>query len=48
MTEVLREQEQLRDMEINRAQSLYQWWTADAQLRLATGNMNGNAAGVHP
>jgi outer membrane protein TolC len=48
VTDVLREQEQLRDMELNRAQSLYQWWIADAQLRLAAGGMNGNTTGVHP
>jgi outer membrane protein len=48
VTDVLREQEQLRDMELNRAQSLYRWWIADAQLRLATGSMNGNSTGVHP
>jgi outer membrane protein TolC len=48
VTDVLREQEQLRDMELNRAQSLYQWWIADAQLRLATGSMNENRTGVHP
>lgn len=48
ITEVLREQEQLRYVELTRAQSLYQWWIADAQLRLATGDMNANQPGVHP
>ena len=48
ITEVLREQEQLRYMELTRAQSLYQWWIADAQLRLATGDINVTRPGVHP
>ncbi|MHB8303863.1 MAG: TolC family protein [Acidobacteriaceae bacterium] len=48
ITEVLREQEQLRYMELTRVQSLYQWWIADAQLRLATGDMNANRPGVRP
>lgn len=46
--EVLREQEQLRYMELNRIQSLYQWWIADAQLRLAAGDMNLQGTGIHP
>lgn len=37
VTEVLGEQEQLRSIELNRVESLYRWWTAAAQLRLATG-----------
>jgi outer membrane protein TolC len=48
VTEVLREQEQLRYVELTRVQSLYQWWIADAQLRLATGEMNASTSGVHP
>lgn len=48
ITEVLREQEQLRDMELTQVQSLYEWWIADAQLRLATGEMNAISSGVHP
>lgn len=48
ITEVLREQDQLRYMELTRVQSLYQWWIADAQLRLATGDMNATRPGVHP
>lgn len=48
ITDVLHQQDQLRSMELNRAESLYQWWIADAQLRLATGDMNTNRAGVHP
>ncbi len=48
ITEVLREQEQLRDMELARVQSLYRWWIADAQLQLATGEMQVNVSGVHP
>lgn len=48
ITEVLREQEQLRSMELTRVESLYQWWIADAQLRLATGDMNATLPGVHP
>ena len=48
LTEVLREQEQLRDMELNRAQSLYQWWIADAQLRLATGTITTGSVGGRP
>lgn len=48
ITEVLREQEQLRYVELNRVQSLYRWWIADAQLRLATGEMNATRPGVHP
>ncbi|HET9086184.1 MAG TPA: TolC family protein [Acidobacteriaceae bacterium] len=48
ITEVLREQEQLRFMELTRVQSLYQWWIADAQLRLATGQINAGIFGVHP
>jgi len=48
VTDVLRQQEQLRDVELTRAQSLYQWWIADAQLRLSTGTMKlGAAVGVH-
>ena len=46
--DVLREQEQLRSVELNRVESLYQWWIADAQLRLATGDMNIKGSGVHP
>ncbi len=48
ITEVLREQEQLRDMDLAHVQSLYRWWIADAQLRLATGEMQANLSGVHP
>lgn len=48
VTDVLREQEQLRDMELNRAQTLFEWWIADAQLRLATGEMRAQIKGVHP
>lgn len=48
LTEVLREQEQLRDMELNRAQSLYEWWIADAQVRLAAGTMAVGTAGGRP
>lgn len=45
LPEVLREQEQLRDMQLNRVQSLYGWWTADAQLRLATGTLDAGSGG---
>lgn len=48
ITEVLRAQEQLRDMELARVQSLYEWWIADAQLRLATGDMNPSTFGARP
>lgn len=48
ITEVLREQEQLRDMELTHVQSLYRWWIADAQLRLATGEMQVDPSGVRP
>ncbi|MHB1937166.1 MAG: TolC family protein [Acidobacteriaceae bacterium] len=48
ITEVLRQQEQLRDMELAHVQSLYRWWIADAQLRLATGEMQVNLSGMHP
>ena len=48
ITEVLRAQEQLRDMELSRVQSLYEWWIADAQLRLATGDMNPGTFGARP
>ncbi len=45
VAEVLREQEQVRDMELHRVQSLYQWWIADAQLRLASGEMPPDQTG---
>jgi len=48
VTDVLSQQEQLRYMELTRVQSLYRWWIADAQLRLATGNLNSAPSGVHP
>lgn len=48
VTDVLRQQEQLRDVELTRARSLYQWWIGDAQLRLSTGTMPpGAAVGGH-
>lgn len=46
VTEVLHQQEQLRDMEINRTQALHQWWIADAQLRLATGALEVPSLGA--
>ena len=48
VTDVLSQQEQLRYMELTRVKSLYRWWIADAQLRLATGNLNSAPSGVHP
>jgi outer membrane protein len=48
VSEVLRQQEQLRDMEISRTQALHQWWIADAQLRLATGQLEVPNTGVKP
>lgn len=48
VTDVLRQQEQLRSMELQRDESLYQWWIADAQLRLATGDANIDAPGAQP
>jgi outer membrane protein len=48
ITEVLRQQEQLRYVELRRIESLYQWWIADAQLRFASGERNINQSGVHP
>lgn len=46
--DVLRPQEELRNMEINRIQSLHQWWIADAQLRLATGALGVPTTGAKP
>jgi outer membrane protein TolC len=37
ITEVMTQQDQLRSIELTRVESLYRWWTAEAQLRLATG-----------
>lgn len=48
VSEVLRQQEELRDMEINRTKSLHQWWIADAQLRLSTGALDVPKTGVKP
>ena len=48
ITEVLRQQDQLRYMELHRAETLYQWWIADAQLRLAVGDESSTVQGVHP
>jgi multidrug efflux system outer membrane protein len=48
VAEVLRQQEQLGAMELDRTQALHQWWIANAQLRLATGELVQPTAGVKP
>jgi len=48
VAEVLRQQEQLGAMELDRTQALHQWWIASAQLRLATGELVLPTAGVKP
>ena len=48
VAEVLRQQEQLGGMELDRTQALHQWWIASAQLRLATGELVLPAAEVKP
>ena len=48
ITEVLAEQEQLRSIELNRVESLYRWWTAEAQLRLAAGEGYNPHSGIYP
>jgi outer membrane protein TolC len=48
ITEVLGQQDQLRSMELNRVESLYRWWTAEAQLRLASGADIVTYTGTHP
>ncbi len=48
ITEVLGQQDQLRSMELNRIESLYRWWTAEAQLRLASGADIVTYTGTHP
>ncbi len=48
ITEVLAQQDQLRTMELNRVESLYRWWTAEAQLRLASGADIIKPTGTHP
>jgi outer membrane protein TolC len=48
VTEVLSEQEQLRSIELNRVESLYRWWIAAAQLRLATGEGYSTQTGTQP
>ncbi len=48
VAEVLRQQEQLDAMELDRTQALHQWWIARAQLRLATGELVLPAAKVKP
>lgn len=48
VSDVLRQQEDLRNMEIARTQSLHQWWIADAQLRLATGALEVPTTGAKP
>ena len=48
ITEVLTQQDQLRAIELNRVESLYRWWTTDAQLRFATGENILTDSGTHP
>jgi outer membrane protein TolC len=48
VAEVLRQQELLGAMELDRTQALHQWWIASAQLRLATGELVPSTAGVKP
>lgn len=48
ITDVLTQQQQLRSVELSRVESLYRWWTAEAQLRLAAGEDILMQAGTHP
>ncbi len=48
VAEVLRQQEQLGAMELDRTQALHEWWIASAQLRLATGDLVPPATEVKP
>lgn len=47
ITEVLTQQDQLRSIELTRVESLYRWWTAEAQLHLAAGEDILTHAGTH-
>lgn len=48
VSEVLRQQEQLRDIDLERAKAVHEWWIASAQLRLATGDLHVPDTGVNP
>ena len=48
VSEVLRQQEQLHDIELNRTRAIHEWWIASAQLRFATGDLHVPDTGVKP